>query len=207
MLDVGRELVEDRPWSEVSIAEVTRRAGLTRTAFYKHFPDRRALLMALFEDLSDQLAGSADIWQDGEEDEPAALLGEAVAQLVGLYHAHGRLLGAIADEAAQDRELADLYARFGKRLAAGVASRIERDVAAGRSTVEDPAEVATALIWMNERYLRERFGRRPLADPDRCAAALTEVWVRTVYTSSCAPNTSPNRSQSAGIDSMSSSMP
>jgi AcrR family transcriptional regulator len=181
MLDVARDLVEDRPWAEVSIAEVTKRAGLTRTAFYKHFPDRRALLMALFEELSTDLAAAPDAWQRGEDGDPAELLTEAVGALVATFHSHGRLLSAIAGEAAHDRELADVYARFGERLAVGVAARIQRDVAAGVSTVEDPAEVAAALVWMNERYLQARFGRRPLADPGRCTAALVEVWVRAIY--------------------------
>lgn len=176
--------MEDRPWSEVSIAGVTERAGLTRTAFYKHFDDRRALLLALLDELSTQLAGARDRWQSGDGDgdaSPVELLREAVDQLVEVFRVHGRLLQAVAEEAAQDRAVAEAYAQLGARLSAGVADRIARDVAAGHSTVADPEEVATVLVWTNERYLRVRFGRHPLADPARVSAALGEVWVRAVY--------------------------
>jgi AcrR family transcriptional regulator len=178
-LDVARELVEDRQWSEVSIGLVAQRAGLTRTAFYKHFADRRALLMALFGEVSDELSTAPSAWL--EAGDPPAGLREALADLVAVYVRHGRLLRAIAEESTQDAELGDAYSRFGAEAAARTAEQIERDVAAGRSSVTDPAETATALVWMNERYLNERFGHHPLGDADRCAAALTEVWVRTIY--------------------------
>lgn len=79
--------------------------------------------------------------------------------LVDAFRTHGRLLRALADEATHDDEV----------------------VAAGKSTLSDPEEVATALVWMNERFLQQRFGRPPVGDPERAAAALAEIWIRTVY--------------------------
>ncbi|HWT92473.1 MAG TPA: TetR/AcrR family transcriptional regulator [Solirubrobacteraceae bacterium] len=181
ILDVARGLLEDRPWSEVSIDEVTKGADLTRTAFYRHFPDQRALLMALVEDVGLQLDVIADPWvlTDGD---PAEQVHAALADLAAVYQQHGRLLRAIADAATQDREVAQMYTALGARLSKAAADRIRHEVEHGRSKVADPDEVAAALVWMNERYLLDRFGRAPIAsDPDRAALALTEVWVRTVY--------------------------
>lgn len=62
-----------------------------------------------------------------------------------------------------------------------MAERIAGDIAAGHTRVRDPGEVARALVWMNERYLRDRFGRGPSDDPARVAAALTGIWTATVY--------------------------
>jgi hypothetical protein len=56
------------------------------------------------------------------------------------------------------------------------------DAAAGRSRVTgDPVEVARALIWMNEGYLQAQFGRTSQGDVARATAALSEVWVATIY--------------------------
>lgn len=41
--------------------------------------------------------------------------------------------------------------------------------------------MATALVWMNERSLQQRFGRPPLGDPQQAAEALAEIWIWTVY--------------------------
>lgn len=180
ILEASRELLEERSWSDLTVGLITQRSGLTRSAFYKHFGDRAALLRALLEELSVDLEAVPDPWQSSEAD-PAELLRAAVRGLVQTFVDHGRLLRAIADEATQDAEFAGLYAELGARLSAGVAARIAADVEAGRSTVKDPVEVGTAMVWMNERYLMMRFGRRPLGDPERCSAALEEVWIRTVY--------------------------
>ena len=180
ILDAGRALLEERPWSEVSLEAIAARADLTRTAIYRHFDDRRALLLALLEDVGLRLDLVADPWERGEGVGPEALRA-ALAELAGVFAEHGRLLRAIADERAEDRDVDAAYSELGARLTSSAAARIAREVAAGRSRVEDPEEVAAALVWMNERYLLERFGRTPLGDPARAAAALAEVWIRTVY--------------------------
>lgn len=180
ILEAARELLEERSWSDLTVGLITQRTGLTRSAFYKHFGDRVSVLRALLEDLSIELEAVPDPWQSGEDD-PPELLRAAIRGLVQTFVEHGRLLRAIADEATQDAEFAGLYAELGGRLSAGVAARIAADVEAGRSAVNDPVEVGAAMVWMNERFLMMRFGRRPLGDPERCSAALEEVWIRTVY--------------------------
>jgi len=181
LLEATRALVEELPWSRVTIELIAERGGITRTAFYKHFADLRAVLLALLAETAAQLEAIPVEWEDAADESPEALLRHAVGVLVATFYEHGRLLQAFAEEAAHDDEVLRLYAELGGRLSAGVAQRIVRDVAAGASSLADPEEVATALVWMNERYLRQRFGRHPLADPERAAEALSEVWIRTVY--------------------------
>jgi AcrR family transcriptional regulator len=180
ILDAARELLEDRPWSQVGIEDVTQRAELTRTAFYRHFDDRQTLLLALLDDVGVGLDLIADPWERGEG-EPRAALRAALLELVAVHHRHGRLLRAIADAATQDPDVAAMYAQLGARLSASASERIAVEVAEGRSHVADPHEVGSALVWMNERYLLDRFGQAPLGDPERAADALTEIWLRAVY--------------------------
>jgi hypothetical protein len=116
----------------------------------------------------------------GAED-PVQELREALRNLVATYVRHGRLLGAIADAAPQDPEVRAVYHGLAERFAAAASAGIAAEVAAGRSSVADPEEVARVLIWMNEGYLQSQFGRAPLGDPQRAAAALAEVWVAAVY--------------------------
>ena len=181
LLDATRALLEELPWSRVTIELIAERAGVTRTAFYKHFIDRRALLLELLDEIAAQLEAIPAPWEGTPDGDPETLLRRAVAVLVDTFRVHGRLLRALADEATHDDEVERRYAELGRRLSAGVAERILRDVAAGNSTLTDPEEVATALVWMNERYLQQRFGRPPLGDPERAADALAEIWIRTVY--------------------------
>jgi TetR/AcrR family transcriptional regulator, ethionamide resistance regulator len=180
ILQAASELLEDRTWAEISLEDVMRRAQLTRTAFYRYFPDQQMLLLALLEDLGLRLDLVADTWERGEGD-AHELVALALRDLTDVFHRHGRLLRALADASTHDPAVAAIYADLGARFSASAAARIAIEVRDGRSHVRDPQEVAAALVWMNERYLLDRFGRPPLGDPDRAAGALTEVWLRTVY--------------------------
>lgn len=181
ILGAARELVEEYPWRAVSIDVVARRAGLTRSAFTEHFADRRELLLALLEEVGAHLQLLALPWMTSSAADGPAALRRVLADLAAAYVADGRLMRALADEATQDADLGRLYASLGAQIADDVAVRIRRDITAGRSAVADPAAVATALVWLNERFLIRRFGHRPLGDPAEAAAALAEIWLGALY--------------------------
>lgn len=178
----ARELLEQKPWSEISLEEIMRGAELTRTAFYRHFEDRQLLLVALLDELGGGFDAVAAPWTEVDAAaDPAAALGPALLELTRIYVTEGRLLQALADAAAQDADVHERYVALGEQIVAGVVRTIEREVAAGRSRVADPQEVASALVWMNERYLLRHFGRTPDGDVGRAAAALQAVWSGAIY--------------------------
>jgi AcrR family transcriptional regulator len=179
---VARELLERKPWSEISLEEIMRGAELTRTAFYRHFDDRQLLLVALLDELGGGFDAIAAPWTEVDAaDDPAAALGPALLELTRLYVSEGRLLQALSDAAAQDPDIRAGYVALGEQITDGVARTIEREVAAGRSRVADPREVASALVWMNERYLLRHFGRSAEGDVERVAAALHAIWSGAIY--------------------------
>ncbi|MGZ6643883.1 MAG: TetR/AcrR family transcriptional regulator, partial [Solirubrobacteraceae bacterium] len=141
ILDATLELLQERPWHEIALEQIMARAQLTRTAFYKHFADRSGLLVACIEQLGVRLEDIPAAWERGAPD-PAAALRSALDELVATDARHGRLLAAVADAAATDPGVRAAYLGLGDRLAAAAAQRIAADVAAGRSRVADPAEVA-----------------------------------------------------------------
>jgi TetR/AcrR family transcriptional regulator, ethionamide resistance regulator len=191
ILDAALALLEARPWHEISLEEIMRSAGLTRTAFYRHFDDREALLVALLEHIGVRLEQVPDAWRRAGGD-PVTELRAAVSELVDVYGKHGRLLGALAEAANHNAQVRVLYLGLADRLISAVAERIATDVAAGRSRISDPEEVARALIWMNERYLDMQFGRDVRGDPERASRALSEVWIGALYRAGGVPDDSPS---------------
>jgi AcrR family transcriptional regulator len=180
ILEAARELLEQHAWHELPLDEVMGRAGLSRTVFYRHFDDRQRLLLALLDEIGEDLAATGLAWKEGSGDRVDEAV-RGLRELTATYVDHGRLLQALADAAGQDAEVRAVYEQLADRLVDVVEQRLAGEVAAGRSAVRDPREVARALVWMNERYLLASFGRPPLADPEPVAAALAEVWLATVY--------------------------
>ena len=181
VLTACQELLEQRPWVDIPLEDVMSRAGLTRTAFYRHFEDREHLLLALLEELGLSLNAAGEAWTTGVDD-PLAGLRHGLAELAQTYATHGRVLRALADAAGYDADINARYQELAAALTAAVAGRLRDEIAAGRTHLVDPDETARALVWLNERYLVQTFGRRPFAtDPETAAATLAEIWIRTVY--------------------------
>jgi AcrR family transcriptional regulator len=180
ILDAAHALLERQAWAEISLDDITSAAEVARTAFYRHFDDRQHLLMAMLNDVGLELDHVADNWL-ADADDPVAELRRSLEALTAIFVDHGRLIQAISDTARHDAEIGGLYQELADRLAAESARRIEADVAAGRSQITQPEEVARALTWMNERYLLAAFGARPFVESAAATAALTTVWVNTLY--------------------------
>ncbi len=55
LLSVARTLFAERGYDATPIEEVLERTGLSKGAFYHHFPDKRELLAAVYEDVEQDL--------------------------------------------------------------------------------------------------------------------------------------------------------
>ena len=68
----GLRLVEESGADAVSLREVARAAGVSATAVYRHFPDKRALMTALAVEGTARLTAAQDAAAAGETDRKAA---------------------------------------------------------------------------------------------------------------------------------------
>src|SRR3954447_20365571 len=98
-------LGEGATYADLNIERIATRAGISRTAFYFYFADKRELLMRLTEDVTDDLYAQADIWFSGSGD-PEAEIREALDNIASLYEQHGTLLRAIVEVSTYDDEVA-----------------------------------------------------------------------------------------------------
>ena len=180
ILDGARMLLEERPWPDLPLDEIMRAADLSRTAFYRHFEDRQALLLALLAELEDAFTEAGAPWKAAAADPPGALR-DGLLDLTALFVRHGRVLQAVTEASSRSDELRDTYLAMAEGLIATTAARIAADVEAGRSAVADPDGVARALTWMNERYLLFSLGREQRVVPATVIETLATIWTRTLY--------------------------
>jgi len=172
-------LAAGAPYTDLSVDRIAKAAGISRTAFYFYFRDKRELLMRLTEGVTDRLYGQAEAWWSAEG-EAVEQLAAALAAIVALYREHGVLLRAVVEASTYDEDVAQFWREVVGRFAEATRTRIEAELAAGRADAMDPAATAFALVWMTERTMYQHMVQRIEREAD-LVAALTTVWVRTIY--------------------------
>ena len=169
-------LAEGAAFAELGIERIATRAGISRTAFYFYFRDKRELLVRLTEEVNGQLMAAADTWWSGGEDIEGAL-----RRVGAIFAEHGLLLRAVVEVSTYDEAVAQFWRGQVGRFVEATQARIEAEQRAGRALGGDPAAIAFALVWMTERaFYQQRVQGRP-EQVDELVEALTAIFTRTVY--------------------------
>jgi TetR/AcrR family transcriptional regulator, ethionamide resistance regulator len=173
-------LSEGASYADLNIERIAKRAGISRTAFYFYFRDKRELLTRLTAEVAELLYQQAEIWFSGQGD-PEAEFREALTNIAALYAEHGAVLRAIVEVATYDDEVAQAWHGLLGRFIDATRVRIDAERAAGRSIAQHPHATAFALCWMTEHTMYqhsvegEPFPRADMVE------ALVGIWLRSVY--------------------------
>ena len=180
ILNAAEQFLSERPFRELNVDEVMRRTGLKRPAFYVHFRDRYDLALRVVQDIGQELLKLANHWLKGNDlqnDSFAALEG-----IVQVYQKHGVALRALSDAAGADERVEQIYRTLIQDFITATAIHIREEQQLGRiSKPINVDETARALVWLEERYLSEAFGRTPQADPKVVVQVLHNIWISALY--------------------------
>jgi AcrR family transcriptional regulator len=164
----------------MTVDDLMARTGLSRPSFYEYFRDRHDLVIKLVERLRDLVYPMSDRWFSGQGD-PRKDLKSGFEGLLEVYRQHGHLLRALADAAAQDRQVAEAYNALLSRLIDATARRIRSEIKRGRTDPLNAEETARALILMGERYVASLFAGESEPDIKTGTETLTTIWMRVLY--------------------------
>lgn len=174
------ELAETGPFRDLSVDEIARSAGLSRSAFYTHFRDKHDLLRVAVEDVAEELYRMADRWWHGEGP-PADRVRTSLEGVVAVYAGNASLLRIATEVSTYDDEVRELWLGIVGRFIAATAEHIASEQSKGLiSGSLEPRGTAEALVWMVERtsYIY-------LAREERTAAqvveALAPLWTAALY--------------------------
>lgn len=179
IVDAAERFLWDRPFREMTVAELMDPLPVGRSAFYVHFDDRYALASELLDMVErGMLEASEDTRSQGPSPER---LRATVRDVVEVWVRHGPVTRAISEAAAQDRKLEDLY-RWGflQRMIDRISKVVEQSQK-DSGVVDDASQIAALLAFMVERYLCDQLGRHPQADPDRLSRTLIHAFEAVIY--------------------------
>lgn len=180
ILEVLETLLAEAPYEQVTIAEVTRRADVTRPAFYFHFDTLGAAVSSLMERLFEDFAALAGDWYAHAGRSQPANLRKGMTDTVALWRRNAVVMDAMMRAAASD----DAASRILDEWIDAFTSRAIPVVRADARGLEvAPDAVARMLVAMTFDAMRREV-RRIVATgsvDDDLADTLVAVWSRTIY--------------------------
>lgn len=181
ILAAARAALAEERYGDVTIDGIARRAYVSRTTVYFYFPNKRAVVDRLIQQVFNDIYDAAAPYLDGDGD-PRAELRSALARTVAVVNREDVILRlAFTLHGGQDHLPAE-WAPYVQRLVAAAAGRIARDQRRGSAASDIPADLAAqALTAMVERHVTIEIlqSGRTGADSIRI---LSELWWRAVYT-------------------------
>jgi AcrR family transcriptional regulator len=179
LVDAMVELADGASFGELTVDEIARRAGLSRSAFYFYFQDKHDLLSAAAAEVVEELYEQADRWWHGEG-EAEALVRRALTGVASLYARHRRLLGLAVEVSTYDREFGGVWRALVGRFVDATVEHVRVEQEANRVGPLDPLATAEPLVWMTERCLWLFLGTGERSVDD-VVDELAPVWMATIY--------------------------
>ena len=164
----------------LNIADVARRAGVTRSAFYFYFENKAAAVAALLEPMYDDGFVASDILTS-TTDPPHWRIRAMVEGLLDAVEHHRYLLQAMLDARATNAAIRRLWDDARESFVPAVAAMIAVERDSGRAPDGPPTEVlAGMLLEFNDRLL-ERYTIGGTLTRQQLSEGAEAVWLRTIY--------------------------
>ncbi|HET6502986.1 MAG TPA: helix-turn-helix domain-containing protein [Amycolatopsis sp.] len=152
-----RLLAEGTRFTELGVQRIAEAAGVARSTFYLHFPDKTALLLRLATTFQYRSFALVSGWQGtgdggGGLDELVALY-EAVLRL---HRDHFPVLAAIDEAMAYDDEVRRVWESQLEQFATAASDRLARDQAAGLIPADlDRTAAVRVIVWGGYRAITQ----------------------------------------------------
>jgi AcrR family transcriptional regulator len=177
VLDATQRLLNSgESFTEIGVQRIVSEAGVARSSFYAHFADKTELLRALARRLSVTAHDAHEGWMPDAPDALPAML-DGFVVIVAHYRQHARILAAVLEVAAYDRQIAALWDAEISVFRTRVRDWLEGERAAGRTSADVDAD-ATARVVVDGgmRTIADQVIHRDAADDDLVARQMASVW-------------------------------
>lgn len=183
ILATAERLLDDRAFSEISVDDLARGAGLSRPTFYFYFPSKDAVLLTLVERvILEADAASEGLAETLPEDRYQGWR-TAINVFFETFVKHKGVTRAGHAARAGNPEISRLLATFMQKWIDNTAATIEAERARGAAPDTLPArDLATALNLMNERALFASFSdENPAVPREQVLDTLVHIWITSIY--------------------------
>lgn len=183
ILEAAEHLLETHGLHELSIDQIARGAGISRSSFYFYFPSKEAVLLSLMDRVIAQANTRRDEALAAAGPNPRDLVRAGITAFYDTFREHRAVALAAADSRITNPEASELWSRVMDSWVAMTAGVIEHQQQTGNvPALPVPArDLATALNLMNERVLHATFAQdTPFVDESAVVDTLVSIWLSAI---------------------------
>lgn len=171
--------LHESSFESINIADISRRAGVTRSAFYFYFENKAAALAALVQEMYDEAFAATDTLLG--EGEPAGRIEATIRELFATWDRHEHVYRAMLAARATSPAVQAMWESDRQSFVPAVAAMIDDERTARRAPDgPDATATATVLLELNDRALERLALGGPLAREQHMDAVIS-VWLRSIY--------------------------
>lgn len=180
MLRALDELLRDGTLDSINIADITARAGVSRSAFYFYFENKGAAVAAVMAEMYDKAFEASTSLYD-ETASPRERIEGNIRGLVVAWREHEHLYRAMLEARQTNTSVRELWDADRASFIAPVAAMITAEREAGRAPAgPDAAALATVLLELNDLTL-EKLATGDDLPLEARVAVVVSIWLRTIY--------------------------
>ena len=183
ILATAERLLTERNIAEISVDDLARGAGISRPTFYFYFGSKDAVVVALLSGVIRDAERQLDGIFDDARGARSAGWRDVIAAFFQAFGAHPSIVGAAAQELPTSAEIATMWSAALQDWISRVADGILAERARGAAPMTVSArDLATALVLLNERFLRSIFaGESAAPNSDAAIDVLAHIWTASIY--------------------------
>ena len=180
-----RELLEEKPFAELSVSTISDRAGVARSGFYFYFDSKYAVLAHILGEVAAELEeATGDFAPRGPAETPAQFAARMVGSAAAVYAHNDPVMSACNAARNTDAEIREILDRSNERVIDQIVPIVEAEIARGTA---DPisADVRALVRMLSAATALTLSGESLFAGPDgdlgRSIDVLEKLWLHALW--------------------------
>ena len=180
-----RELLEEKPFAELSVSTISDRAGVARSGFYFYFDSKYAVLAHILGEVSAELVElTGDFAPRGPEETPAEFARRMVGSAAAVYANNDPVMSACNSARSTDAEIREILDGYNEAVIDQIVPIVEAEIASGAAepVIHDTRALVRTLSAATVLTLSgESLFTGPERDVARAVAVLEKLWLHALW--------------------------